>query len=34
MTWAIGKSTNNEYQPSALETAARTRRLMDRRGCA
>lgn len=34
MTWAIGKSTNNEYQPSAVETAARTRRLMDRRGCA
>lgn len=28
------KSTNNEYQPTAIESAARTRRLMDRRGCA
>lgn len=28
------KSTNNEYQPTAIESATRTRGLMDRRGCA
>lgn len=28
------KSTNNECQPTATESASRTRRLMDRRGCA
>lgn len=28
------KKHKQRYQPSAVETAARTRRLMDRRGCA